>query len=272
MSAHPQIPQLSEHFEQGLVVRFFGNHRVDGERAGPPAVNDVQPRIAVRASSEDLAARLDGHVEQRLRLPIATIRTIAGVLEHQLGGAQCGQAVAIGDAASRVDAMVMDLLAFVRAGTCGVTLSRARVDLKLVFERVVDAVATAHGERPILFTSDRAIVGSWDADALQTVLSKLLVNAIQHGAARPAIRVTLRKAPDCVVLDVWNPGAILDPDVRSAPFAPFRGKAPSFYKPSTGLGLGLYLVHGIVSAHGGAIDLRTDDIEGTTVQVRLPYA
>ena len=68
-----------------------------------------------------------------------------------------------------------------------------------------------------------------------------------------------------------EPRGILDRDVRNAPFEPFRGKPSSFYEPSTGLGLGLYLVHALVVAHGGTIDLRTDEIEGTTVQVRLPY-
>jgi signal transduction histidine kinase len=74
------------------------------------------------------------------------------------------------------------------------------------------------------------------------------------------------------VLDVWNPGAITDREVKSSPFEPFRGRTASPYKPSAGLGLGLYVAREIVRAHGGSIDLVSDEVEGTTVQVRLPYA
>ena len=37
-----------------------------------------------------------------------------------------------------------------------------------------------------------------------------------------------------------------------------------------GLGLGLLVVQGIVSAHGGSIEVRSSEEEGTTFEIRLP--
>jgi signal transduction histidine kinase len=41
-------------------------------------------------------------------------------------------------------------------------------------------------------------------------------------------------------------------------------------KTEAGLGLGLYIARQIVTAHGGTIELTSNDGDGTTVTVRLP--
>jgi signal transduction histidine kinase len=41
-------------------------------------------------------------------------------------------------------------------------------------------------------------------------------------------------------------------------------------RPSHGLGLGLFITHHIVRAHGGTIDVESSERAGTTFRVRLP--
>jgi signal transduction histidine kinase len=41
-------------------------------------------------------------------------------------------------------------------------------------------------------------------------------------------------------------------------------------KGSSGTGMGLFLSHQVVKAHGGSIDVRTEEGKGTEFTVRLP--
>ena len=68
-----------------------------------------------------------------------------------------------------------------------------------------------------------------------------------------------------VVLDVHNRGPAIPAAVLPRIFEPFqRGES------SMSLGLGLYISREIVRAHGGEMEVRSSDEDGTTFVVRLP--
>lgn len=260
--------------EEGRVVRLFGDRAERGDRRSqaPTPSNDIQLRPGPGLHPEDVRARLDHGFERRLREPASAIADAAGALGDQLSEAQGVQLRIITDSAARLDAMLVDLLNFVRTGTGGVTASRRPLDLKVLCERVVDAISAAHPDRPMIFTSDRRVEGNWDPDGIETLLSKLVLNAIEHGAARPPIRVSVRGLSDAALVEVWNAGAIADPTVRARLFEPFVTGRTSNPKARAGLGLGLYMARSIALAHGGWIDLQSDENEGTTFQATLPRA
>ena len=89
---------------------------------------------------------------------------------------------------------------------------------------------------------------------------------MRHGDKQTPVRVRLLVASAELVLEVENGGAIA-PSVREHLFDPFRrGTRPS----RDSLGLGLYIVRQIVLAHGGTIDVRSDERDGTAFRVQLP--
>jgi len=75
------------------------------------------------------------------------------------------------------------------------------------------------------------------------------------------------RCADVVVLEVANGGTI-DPDLLPQLFDPFRGREPSAGRQQ-GLGLGLFIAHQIVLAHGGDIDVRSQ-AGVTRFRVTLP--
>ncbi|MGD0674903.1 MAG: HAMP domain-containing sensor histidine kinase [Polyangiaceae bacterium] len=259
--------------EEGRVVRLFGDRVSErSERlrdAGAPS-HDLRLKPGEGVRAEDVRARLDESLERTLRDPISSIATIAGVLRHQVTEAQAEQLSAISRATTRADSMLCDLLDFVRTGMGGLRLARRRIDLKVLCERVVDAIYAAHPDRPMIFTSDRRVDGDWDPDAVETLLSKLIHNAIEHGAPRPAIRVAVHGLADSALVEVWNAGPIADRDIRARLFEPFVSGRQVDSK--RGLGLGLYLAREMARAHGGRIDVQSSDGEGTTFRVTLPRA
>ena len=241
---------------------------VSSARSGADAVS--VPSSQSRAQQDDVAARLDDDLESRLREPLSRIATMAGVLKHEIHDQHTEQVAAILAAADRADGMFKDLLNFVRSGMGGMRIARRRVDLKLLCERVIDAIHNAHPDHPLLFSCDSRLEGQFDPDAIASLLSKLVLNAMQHGAQRPAIRVELRGVGNDVLIDVWNGGPALDPELTGRLFEPFVCGRPLRPASAEGLGLGLYLAREIVRAHAGRIDVTSSERDGTTFRVTLP--
>jgi signal transduction histidine kinase len=79
-----------------------------------------------------------------------------------------------------------------------------------------------------------------------------------------------REEEGAVVIEVHNQGAPIPADVRAHLFRPFRGGAPRQTQAREGLGLGLYIVREIVTAHGGSVTFESTEEAGTTFTVRLP--
>jgi signal transduction histidine kinase len=83
--------------------------------------------------------------------------------------------------------------------------------------------------------------------------------------------VRLDGSGDIVELTVHNDGEPIPADVLPAIFDPFR-RGSEHRERSESLGLGLFIVHEIVRAHGGTIEARSAADEGTTFTVKLPRA
>ncbi len=103
------------------------------------------------------------------------------------------------------------------------------------------------------------------------VVLNLLVNAIQaiEGSERPAggsIEVSAREVGDEVAIAIRDDGCGIDPENIQKLFDPFfTTKAVG-----EGTGLGLSISHGIVTGHGGRIEVSSDPGRGTTFTVVLP--
>jgi signal transduction histidine kinase len=239
---------------------------LDGGRENDPP-SATLPRAQPPEGASVIASRLDAAFESRLREPFSRIATLATVLRHELDDDHADQIQAMVSAAARADSMLSDMLNFIRSGIGGLPIVRRRVDLKLLCERVVDAIHNSHADHPVLFSCDSRLEGEFDPDAIAALLSKLVLNAMQHGAPRPAIRVELRGSPSHVVIDVWNAGPPLDAELAGHLFEPF---VAGHSDRADGLGLGLYLAREIVRAHGGRIEVHRSDDDGTTFRVTLP--
>jgi signal transduction histidine kinase len=173
-------------------------------------------------------------------------------------------------ASHRAKALVQQVLAFSRneqAARQEIDLSallrealgmlRASVPARIRIVEAIEPVPAIHG----------------DASQLHRVIVNLLTNAAQAiGDASGKIALALR--PDAapgeeradVLLEVADDGCGMEEAVRSRIFDPFFTTKPV----GEGTGLGLSVVHGIVAAHGGTIEVLSRVGEGSRFRVRLP--
>jgi len=85
--------------------------------------------------------------------------------------------------------------------------------------------------------------------------------------------VTVRTAErgDAVELSVHNNGDAIPESDRARLFQPFARGAASVTSKQRSVGLGLFIVQAIVTAHNGSVEVASSPAAGTTFTVRLPY-
>lgn len=175
--------------------------------------------------------------------------------------------------ARRMNHLVGDLLEFTRSRLgSGVPIVRAEMDLAKVAREAADEVAAAEPDSVIQFDTSGDVRGTWDSARISQVLTNLIANAIQHGAAKTPISVSVQGEATDVVLRVHNHGPVIPADDIGGIFDPLKRRraGDSAVGVAGHLGLGLYIAERIVSAHAGTIEVRSTPDAGTTVTVHLP--
>lgn len=210
-----------------------------------------------------------------LRTPLGTVVTAAQFMidTGELAEPHRSLMLRIVRSARRMNRMVGDLLDFTRGQLgSGVPIVRADMDLAKDAADAVEEVGTANPERRLKLNVSGDLRGSWDAARIGQVLANLLGNAVEHGAPATTISVTARGEAKEVVLQVHNNGPAIPRSELPGLFSPFKrlGQGAAVGTASSNLGLGLYIVDRIVTAHGGSIDVKSSEDAGTFFTVRLP--
>jgi signal transduction histidine kinase/CRP-like cAMP-binding protein len=226
------------------------------------------------ANSRDTFLAILGH---DLRSPLSAVSMLADYLatpglpqDKQL------QAVArIQRSAATMSAMVRDLLEYTRSQLGqGIPITLQAANIRSICETAQDEVRAAHPNCVLHLETSGNLEGRFDAARLHQVLSNLLNNAIQHGAADSPVVLTARGAGDTITLQVKNHGRAIPADALQVIFNPLVQVPSADPHPnaplSTSLGLGLYIAREIVLAHRGSITVASSDASGTVFSVELP--
>ncbi len=173
----------------------------------------------------------------------------------------------------RMNQMVGDLLDFTRSQLgAGMPIVRTETDMGTDVSNAVDEITAANPDSEIRLETSGDLRGEWDAGRTCQMLTNLLANAVHYGSPKMPITVSVRGEPNAVVLQIHNSGPPIPPENLPRLFSPFKRlhAGEPARTPSTNLGLGLYIVERIVTAHEGTIDVSSEPVTGTTFTVRLP--
>lgn len=181
----------------------------------------------------------------------------------------------IASSSTRMVHMVGDLLDFTRSRLgSGIPITRASMSLEKTALDVLGEMRLVHPGRQIDISVEGDERGDFDCPRIAQVLTNLIGNALEHGSNRSAVKVTLGGTKDEATIKVHNFGApISDEQIRGI-FNPMKRRADTAKAakggPVANLGLGLYIADRIVSAHKGAINVESSEVEGTTFTICLP--
>ena len=205
-----------------------------------------------------------------LRAPISVARMWVYTIQRDTRSSEIVQKAAdkIDKTMERLDSMLKELL----------DVSRIRAGLKIEFEfeemrldelvkDVVLEMKETYGNRFELHINEPT-TGAWNRAGLRRVLENLIVNALKYGSQKTPVRVTLTQDEVQAELTVHNDGNPIPIEIQPTLFEKFLRASNA--TSSTGWGLGLALVSGMVAAHHGTVRIQSSEANGTNFIVVLP--
>ena len=221
--------------------------------------------------SQDIFLGVLGH---DLRDPLNAIGAGAQFLSH--AGDKDSRSAKLGSqmytSVLRMNKMLDNLLNFTQSRIGGgLQISAADVDLAKISEDVIAEFQLSNPDRVIHNQVDGDCTGHWDAGRLSQIYQNLISNALQYGSAESAVNVVTRDHGDHVVLTVQNNGVPIPPQNQYQIFD-LMHRVPSIdveRNLKKNLGLGLYIVREIVTAHHGDISVSSTEEKGTIFRVQL---
>ena len=253
---------IDPHMLINKVNVFFELHRRSQALA-----HELQERTAALRVNEMFMAVLS----HDLRTPLMSIMAAASVLKRQPDTDKVGaMADTVLSSGQRMGRMIEDLLDVTRIRHVGgLALKLGTANWQDVVQRTLKEVQTSYPHRAIDTQLEGELEGTWDGERLCQVMTNLVGNAIQHGCSDEPVHIAVDGLESArVSVSVTNSGATIAPDLLPHLFDPFRGgeRPPGRHE---GLGLGLFIAHQLVRAHGGTIQVQSHD--GTTCfRVDLP--
>ena len=238
-------------------------------------VRDLRKERALDRMKEEFLS----NISHELRTPLASALGFARLLQRrELSATQQGAFVgAIVEACERLD-RVVDLLIDVAALDGGTARTDAeRVD---VADLIHDAATRWTDRSPSHVITARAADGLKPIAAgsalLRSAIDELIDNAIKFSPDGGIVTVSAEQhhgdSKPSVAISVADQGIGIDPAKRETVFDDFHQVDGSATRRFGGLGIGLAFVRRVAEAHGGRVEIVSEQGRGSTFSLLLPVA
>jgi signal transduction histidine kinase len=246
---------------------------IDNSRILDSLERRVEERTAeLEAANRELEA-FSFSVSHDLRAPLRVIDGFAQAVveDHgaQLDDSAKQQLATIQRNAQKMGKLIDDLLRLARFGRSAIE-PVVEIDMRALAESVLDGVRAANPTLTFEVDIGELPVGLGNGDLLRQVWQNLLDNAVKYSRKRDVVRIELRgeQGDGEVRYTVRDHGAGFDPKYSAKLFGVFQ----RLHRTSDfeGTGVGLALVHRIVTRHGGRVWAEGRVDEGATFGFALP--
>jgi light-regulated signal transduction histidine kinase (bacteriophytochrome) len=171
------------------------------------------------------------------------------------------------EGASRMKAMIDDLLTYSRIGTQGKPL--VPIDMEDVLLTVMKDLRLTIDESGATVSSDPLPTVTADRMQMVLLLENLIGNAIKYrGVPSPQVRVSARASARAWIFSVQDNGIGIDQRYSERLFQMFQRLHSRDEYPGTGIGLAI--AKRIVERHGGRIWFESEEGKGTTFVFTIP--
>jgi signal transduction histidine kinase len=204
-----------------------------------------------------------------IRNPLTSIRSTVQFLRKDLPEAKRPMMDGIIEEVDRIDRIIQGLLSFSKSSDLHLDV----IDIREILNQTLLLLEPEFRKHAIViqkeFTSSETYI-SGDTSQLKQVFLNIILNSIQAMTAGGTISLTIRclTAPnDAIEVTIGDSGCGIAEENLPRLFDPF------YTTKESGTGLGLSISYGIISKHGGEIDIQSiteGQNRGTTVTIRLP--
>lgn len=221
-------------------------------------------------SLQQMQEKIIGTIAHDIRNPLSAAQLALGIVQDDLNGEWSNKML---DAAQ---SSVRKALHLIEELMNGIRI-KAGEGMMFHFENInlIDEIKWVQAESKEFYTNEinfeydtKKIEGVFDATAIKRLLENLIGNAVKYGFANQPITISIKNEEDAVELKVHNYGTPIPADKQDQIFD-FMGSVENEEVVSGSWGMGLTLTQIVAEAHGGDINLVSDEKRGTTFIVNL---
>ncbi len=255
-----------------LLETFAGQVAVALERV---TLSERTQQARLEVEAERLRTSLLSSLSHDLRTPLGVITGAASGLrergEQMTPADRAGLLDSILQESERMNRLIRNLLDMIR-------LETGSLEVQKEWQPLEDTVGVAlfrldermRDHPPTVRLPDDLPLVPIDAVLLEQVFINLLENATKHTPAGTPVEISARAVPGAVQVTVADRGPGLPPGEESRIFEKFY-RGPDA-EPGKGVGLGLTICRGIITAHGGRIWAEPRLGGGTLIHFTLPLS
>ncbi|NUR85811.1 MAG: PAS domain-containing protein [Nonomuraea sp.] len=267
-----RVPEKPLHLPGGQELHVAARLVREPERGG-----DVQ-RVTItlrdggaRARLERSRADLVSTVAHELRSPLTSVKGFTATLLAKWTRFTDEQKrvmlETVNNDADRVTRLITELLDVSRIESGRLEVHRQIVDVPARTRRIIAGrVAAGEPEDRFVLNAADDLPEMWlDQDKIDQILANLLENAVRHG--RGTVTTDIESVGWGVAVSVRDQGEGIEPELATRVFRQFwRGNR----RRRGGTGLGLFIVKGLVEAHGGTITVQRAPEGGAEFRFTVP--
>ncbi len=264
-----QISAIARRFAMGDFSVRIKNSSDDEIGELCTAINNMADELS---TAEAMKNEFISSVSHELRTPLTAIKGWAETLmydgENNSATMKKGVGVIVGET-ERLSQMVEELLDFSRMQSGHFTLRSADMD---VLAELGDAVLIYSDKArrdniKIIYDEPEMLPFVFgDKNRIHQVFINIIDNAVKYSSAGDCVTITAEHSGSSVIITVADTGC----GIKESDLSKVKTK---FYKANhtkRGSGIGLAVADEIITMHGGSLDIKSREGEGTTVVITLP--
>lgn len=174
---------------------------------------------------------------------------------------------------NRLLRLVEDVLTAARIESGTTKMRRERIALRPLAQTIVDDLEQSRiglGRKVDLSCEPDEPEVWGDPAGMQQIIGNLVENALKYSSDGDAVELRISESPSEVTIAVRDEGQGIPKEQLETIFQKFHQVDSSSTRRAGGVGLGLYIVHNLVQAHNGTIEVVSEAGAGSTFTVRLP--
>ncbi|MCD8131915.1 MAG: ATP-binding protein [Lachnospiraceae bacterium] len=240
-----------------------------------PFLETIQKQHMDLLESAQMRQEFTANVSHELKTPLTVISGYAELIGSGMAQDEDARHFAreIHENAGRLLTLINDILELSKLDSTSPGMELEYVDLYPVAQACVDMLRmnTQKHKVALRLEGESAVVPG-NREMLEELIYNLCDNAIRYNKENGSVLVRVKNRVDTVVLSVQDTGIGIPKEHQSRVFERFYRVDKSRSRDTGGTGLGLAIVKHIVSLHGAALELESEEGEGSLITVTFMKA
>ncbi len=223
--------------------------------------------------TERLRRNMVADVAHELRTPLSNLKGYLEAISDGVVKPDEATISSLNEEASSLSRLVEDLQELSLADAGELKMIVQPEDISRLIKETVTALQPKAAAKDIALSADLPAIlppVNIDSHRIKQVLNNLLDNALAHTGKEGRINVTAREQDDKVYISVADTGEGIPPEDLPMIFERFYRVDKSRARATGGSGLGLTIAKRLVEAHGGTIEVKSIQGQGSTFTFSLP--